>query len=420
MALAATAMLVTAGGLAGAAPARAANPSPPTVATSDVEAIGDGGATFTGAVSSNGAPTTVRFEYGTTAGYGLTTQAVEVPADASNLVVRRPVVNLTAGTGYHVRLVATNAAGTVHGEDRAFSTTGTLRPPATQTRSVVDLNSGGATLVARVEPRSQTTTVFWEWGPSASYGKRTATQTIPAGSDPVYVRQPITGLSANTEYSYRAVAANASGTTPGRRHTFRTTRGVTGVSMKLATRHVGWSEQAFIGGKVDGLSVGQVRVTLWRQDHPFTAPFRPVKTAVASSSGTYGFTTRPLFWATRFRVTADTPAGIGSPAATTIGDLLTKLRVQARHRRTAQLRGYAYPATTGSATIQRRTTNGRWVTVKKGVALKVDQARNRSSFSAWVPRLSTRTARYRAVVTPTDAGAHAVTATRSSYVTRRR
>lgn len=404
---------------AGGATGQVASPSPPVAATGAAEAVTSGGATLTGSVSANGAATTVHFEFGTTAGYGVKTDPVTVPAEAATQPVRTPVLNLTAGTTYHVRVVAKNAAGVAVGDDRTFTTVGTPKPPSAQTRSVVEANAGGATLVARVEPRSQPTTVYWEWGPSASYGLRTASQTIPGGSDPVFVRQPLTGLSANTEYSYRAVAINAAGTSTGRRHTFRTTRGVSSISLKLATRHVAWSEQAFIGGKVDGVSVGKVSVTLWRQDHPFTGPFRPVDTTVASATGTYGFTTKPLFWATRFRVTADTPAGVSSSTATTIGDLRTKLRVSARHRRTAQLRAYVYPATGGSVTVQRRTPNGRWVTVKRSVELRVDKARNRSSVSAWVSRLSTRSARYRMVVSPRDGGAHATTATRSTVVARR-
>lgn len=405
--------------LAGGGAAHAANPAPPAVTTGGAEDVATSGATLTGSATANGADTTVHFEFGTTAGYGVKTDPVQVPADAVAQPVRTPVLNLTAGTTYHVRVVATNAAGTVFGEDKMFTTVGTPKPPYAQTRSVVDRTSGGATLMARVEPRSQPTTVYWEWGPSASYGLRTASQTIPGGNAPVLLRHPLTGLSANTEYSYRVVAVNAAGTSTGRRHTFRTTRGVSNITIKLAAQHVDWSKTAFIGGKVSGVSVGKATVTLWQQDHPFTGPFRAVATTVSTEAGTYGFTTKKLFWATRFRVTADTPSGVSSPTATTIGDLYTKLRVSSKRRKTARLQGYAYPAVAGTAKIQRRTPSGRWVTVEKSVGLKVDKARNRSSIAAWVPRLSTRTARYRMLVTPKDGGAHATTASRSAYVARR-
>lgn len=404
----------------GGATAHAANPEPPGVTTGGADSISSSGATLSGTVSAGGAETAVHFDYGTSAGYGLSTLPVTVGAEASAETVRIPVSSLTAGTTYHLRVVATNAAGTVYGDDRTFTTTGTPRPPSVQTRSVVDLNSGGATLIARVEPRGLPTTVIFDWGASSTYGNHTASQTVPAGNEPVFVRQPLGGLSANSTYVYRAVATNAAGTGRGNPHTFRTTRGITTISLKLAARHVAWSEQALLGGKVEGLSVNAVKVTLWQQDHPFTGPFRAVETVVASSRGTFGFTTKPIFWASRFRVTADTPAGVSSPTATTIGDLRTKLRVNATHRRTAQLRGYSYPATKGSATIQRRTPKGRWITVKRNVPLVVDQARNRSRVSSWVPRLGSRSARYRAVISPSDGGAHALTATRSTVVARQR
>lgn len=396
-----------------------ANPSPPAAVTGEGVPTGSTSATLRGVVTAGGAVTAARIEYGTTAAYGMTTGTIDVGETATGQPVSWDVVNLTAGTTYHLRLVATNAAGAVYGEDRTFTTPGVPRPPWAQTRSVVDLAPAGATLVARIDPRGQATTVYFEYGSSSSYGLKTASQTLPATTGAVLVRQPLGGLSANSTYSYRAVAVNAAGVGRGNRHTFRTTRGVTSVTMNLAARHVGWSDQAFIGGKVSGLDVNAVKVTLWQQDHPFTGAFRPVGTATASWNGTYGFTTKPLYWATRFRVTVDTLAGVGSSTATTIGDLRARVRVSSRARRTVLLRGLSYPATRGTARVQRRAPSGRWVTVRE-VKLTVDAKKNRSTFSARVSRLSSRSARYRAVIAPSDAGAHATTATRSTLVPRRR
>jgi ribosomal protein L34 len=73
-------------------------------------------------VDPNGSATTYHFEYGTTTAYGLTTpegdagdQDAAVPAEAQ-------VSNLTPGTTYHFRVVATNEAGIGRSMDRVFRT----------------------------------------------------------------------------------------------------------------------------------------------------------------------------------------------------------------------------------------------------------------------------------------------------------
>ncbi len=396
-----------------------ANPAPPIVATGDAAEISETAAVLTGTVDAQGADATVRFDYGTTAGYGLRSVTAVVPAAGGPTAIRLPITRLTAGTSYHARITATNAAGTVRGSDRAFSTVAIARAPSVQTSSAIARTPGGATLVARVDPRGQATSVYFEYGSSASYGLRTAEQTVPASSAVTSVQIPLTGLSSNSTYAFRAVAVNATGTARGSQHTFRTTRGVSAVSVRLAQRQIEWSRTARITGKVEGLSVRGVQVKLWRQDHPFSGPFVEVGSMIASDEGTYAFTSPKLYWATRFRVTVDTPAGVSSATTTTTGGLRIKLRSTGKRSGSVELRGLVYPGVAkGRVVIQRRSPTGRWITARRA-SLAKSASVNRSSFRARVPRLSTRTASYRAVVTPIDGGAHAVTTTGSISVPRR-
>jgi hypothetical protein len=113
------ALAVPAAWLALAAPALAAAPK---VTTGAAGSVTYQSATLTGTVNPGSESTEVYFQYGTTAKYGAQSAPAELPAGSTAVAVSIPIASLTAGTLYHYRLVATNAAGTVLGADRTFRT----------------------------------------------------------------------------------------------------------------------------------------------------------------------------------------------------------------------------------------------------------------------------------------------------------
>ena len=84
--------------------------------------------TLTALLDPGGAPTTYKFQFGTTTAYGAETFAATVPAGVQPVSVRAPLSGLQARTTYHFRTVASNRRGTVLGPDTTF-TTGPF-PPA--------------------------------------------------------------------------------------------------------------------------------------------------------------------------------------------------------------------------------------------------------------------------------------------------
>jgi hypothetical protein len=98
---------------------------PPVVTTNPATNIARFSVTLNGSVNPHGLPTTVYFQWGTTTSYGHTTTTQTRTGDTSRSVIAN-ISGLTAGTRYHLRIVATNSAGTRYGSDSTFKTL--LRP----------------------------------------------------------------------------------------------------------------------------------------------------------------------------------------------------------------------------------------------------------------------------------------------------
>ena len=115
--------------------------SPTPVLTGAPSAVTDGGAGFSGSVDPEGLATTAYFQYGLdkrysqvgTSGPNYTSQtpAVQVGSDvATHGVGPVTVTGLVPNALYHVRLVATNGAGTAFGQDVTFTTAAAPAPGA--------------------------------------------------------------------------------------------------------------------------------------------------------------------------------------------------------------------------------------------------------------------------------------------------
>ncbi len=107
--------------------------SPTPVLTGAPTTVTDGGAGFSGSVNPDGLPTTAYFQYGldkkysqvgaSGANYTAQTQSQVVGSDfTTHGVGPATVTGLVPNALYHVRLVATNSAGTTFGQDVTFTT----------------------------------------------------------------------------------------------------------------------------------------------------------------------------------------------------------------------------------------------------------------------------------------------------------
>ncbi len=105
----------------------------PTTTTGGSEASKTS-ATIFGEVNPNGSGTSYQFEFGPTTSYGskLPEKPKEIGSGTATVNVQTVAAELTSGSTYHYRLVATNAAGTTYGADKVVTT---LNPPETMITS---------------------------------------------------------------------------------------------------------------------------------------------------------------------------------------------------------------------------------------------------------------------------------------------
>jgi outer membrane protein assembly factor BamB len=193
---------------------------PPVVTTNPASYIASFSATLNGTVDPHGLTTTVYFQYGATTSYGLTT-ATQSKTGNTYQNVAANISGLTASTTYHFRIVAINGAGTVYGPDRTFTTLSATGPPVVITNPATNVGSSSATLNGTVDPHGLTTTVYFQYGTTTSYGHTTATQS-KAGNTYQNVTANISGLTASTTYHFRMLATNSAGTAYGSDRTFTT------------------------------------------------------------------------------------------------------------------------------------------------------------------------------------------------------
>src|SRR4029077_2303227 len=190
------------------------------VATNAATNITSSSATLNGTVDPNAITTTVHFQYGTTTNYGSTTANRTYTGNTTQSVSAN-ITGLSPNTTYHFRLVGTNSRGTRYGSDRTFSTFSPTGPPVVATSAATNVASFSAALNGSVYPHGLTTSVYFQYGTTTSYGFTTAPQT-KTGNTYQNVSANISGLSASTTYHFRIVTTNSAGTRYGSDRTFTT------------------------------------------------------------------------------------------------------------------------------------------------------------------------------------------------------
>jgi hypothetical protein len=175
-----------------------------TLAASNVDTEG---ATLNASFDPDGMATQYHFEYGLSDEYGLETGTQATGATSGLTNVGIPVETLPSGRVFHYRVVASNGNGTTFGPDMTFRT---ASKPDISAVHASEVSASSALLQAEINPVGYPTEYFFEYGPTTSYGNQVplAGEPIGEGTEPVPVKQRITGLQEGVTYHYRVVATN--------------------------------------------------------------------------------------------------------------------------------------------------------------------------------------------------------------------
>jgi hypothetical protein len=245
-------------------------------------------------------------------------------------------------------------------------------PPRVTTDAATALSSTGATLNGTVNPNGNATTYYFEYGPTKTYGTKTAVVNAGSGNAKQPVSAPVSGLTASTTYHFRLVATNPAATTTGRDRAFKTLApGQTGTGLSIAARPnpLVWGGATTISGQLTGTrQIAGIDVTLRQNPYPYTGGFKALAKVTTDAQGRYTFTRRPKL-NTRYDVQARARPNVTSTALQVRVRAKVTLRLSdstpARGQR-VRFSGSVYPAHDGRlVSIQRRTSTGRFVTVAR-------------------------------------------------------
>jgi hypothetical protein len=326
-------------------------PTAPVAVTGSATSVTVSSATLNGSVDPNGRATGWYFQYGTSTSYGSKTPAKSAGSATTATSVSAAVSSLRPGRIYHYRLVATSDSGTSRGADRTFSTAG---PPTPVTGPASSVALSTARLNGAVAPNGLATTWYFEYGTSTAYGAKTSTRNAGKGTRPVRVSFAVSRLRPATTYHYRLVARNSAGTRRGSDVTFTTA----GVTLSAQGRRVVYGRGVLLSGVVPTGRAGEL-VTLFAQVFGTGSP-AAVANVVTGGGGAWQYLARPSILTSY----SATWGGLTS------GAIEIGVRPRVRFRRIGRARLTTRVLAARSfrgrmVKLQRRTSAGRWVTVKR-------------------------------------------------------
>ncbi len=168
-------------------------------------------------------------------------------ASGASATITIVVTPTTVGTITNSAAVSSSASDPNPANNQASAATVVDNAPIVFTDPAGGVSQAGATLNGRVNPETESTAYYFQYGPATTYGSRVPAAGAVVGSDATVhsVAQSLAGLAPNRTYHYRVVATNATGTSVGADRTFTTlpakpivfTDGATGVSGTGAALH---------------------------------------------------------------------------------------------------------------------------------------------------------------------------------------
>lgn len=165
------------------------------------------------AVLAGSSPASVVVEYGTTIAYGSGVASDTVVPTGQSLPVSVVLNNLSPGTTYHARVVATNAQGSFATEDIVFTTMSLVAPSVGMIFPLQVRATSAVLQASSVDAGSADAFVLWQAGLTPAYGMNMAgTPSSVLADSTDFSLVTFFGLQPSTTYHYRCTASSADGT----------------------------------------------------------------------------------------------------------------------------------------------------------------------------------------------------------------
>ena len=142
------------------------------------------------------------------------------------------------------------SSGGTHLTERAFSPLAVRRPRVRYVFGTVGLEPTTLVFGAAIDTGGAATTYYVEYGPTPSFGSRTAEQTLPAAPTVGEVRVTAADASPATKYHFRFVLSNASGVNPSSTRTVTSGGDAPRVS-SMFTRDAARPTELVVGATID-------------------------------------------------------------------------------------------------------------------------------------------------------------------------
>ncbi len=200
---------------------------PPQATGSAATSVTSTSATLNGAVNPFNKQTTYQFVYNDNiAGYlgSVPASPASVGSDNTYHSVSQTLTGLEPNHEYFESIFASNAAGDTSAGSGQESFATLPAAPAATTSAATSVTGSDATLNGTVNPENSSTTYYFQYGATTSYGSEIPISAASVGSDysSHSESQTLTNLTPGQPYYYRMVAVDTTGTTDGAQQTFTT------------------------------------------------------------------------------------------------------------------------------------------------------------------------------------------------------
>ena len=236
------------------------------------------------------------------------------------------------------------------------------------TGAAANVGSTTATVGGTVDPRGRSTSWWFEYGASASYGAKTASKSAGSKAGPQNVAANLAGLKNGITYHYRLVATSDGGTTYGSDLTFATR----GVTIAAGGREVTFGGRVTLSGAVPSHNAGE-QVIVFAQAYGRGSPVS-VATILTAAGGVWSYIARPRI---QTAYQAGWQGGLSPQVAVGVHPAISLKRTAA-----GALLSHVSSSTGFRGRVvqlQRHTAAGKWVTVRR-IRLNRTSQRDASRF----------------------------------------